>query len=474
MADTQTYSRTQNMLLTLLLLGDAVFGFAGLSIGYWLRFETPLRAVGVEAGATTTYINYLPLISLGAGFFIAAFTYLNLYDARFLLRPSRGYGVIFRAVFFWFIAFLGTSLVLKFEPPISRLFVAISCLTTLGVMVGWRALFHAWLSRSRIRASLTQRVVLVGWTQEAAAVADAILRDRNHPYEIVGIVTTPSAEIPAREKRYPVLGHVEQFENVLASQRIDVVVVADLDLEKERLMTVAALTEQYYATFKVIPSFFQIFVSNLRLQTISGVPILGVEELPILSLANHYLKRAVDIVGALVGLVLSAPIIAVLAFFIRRESAGPVFYRQVRVGLHGKWFRMYKLRSMKTDAEVDTGALWAVQDDPRRTKIGAFMRETNLDELPQFWNVLIGEMSLVGPRPERPELIAKFEREIPHYNPRHEVRPGMTGWAQVNGLRGNTDLAERIKYDLFYIENWSLWFDVQIMLLTFLRRHNAY
>ncbi|ATC62586.1 hypothetical protein CMV30_00570 [Nibricoccus aquaticus] len=475
MSAPQTYTRTQNSLLTCLLLGDALLCFAGLSLGYWLRFESPLRAIGIEADAGTTYASYLPLLSLGTGFFVIACTYLNLYDGRHLLRPNRARSIIGRAVFFWFAAFLGTSLVLKFEPPISRLFVAISCLTTVAVVIGWRTLFHAWLSRSPLRARLIQRVAIVGWTQEAAEVAEAIQRDRNHPYEIAGIVETPtpSATI-ARAPSYPIIGHIDRFEDVFTRHNPGIVIVADLELPKEQLMRAAALSEQYYAAFKVIPSFFQIFISNLRLQTISGVPILGVEELPILSLANGYLKRAIDLAGAVVGLLLSAPLIAILAILIKRESTGPVFYAQERVGLNGRWFRIYKLRSMRIDAETDSGALWAVKDDPRRTRIGAFMRATNLDEIPQFWNVLLGHMSLVGPRPERPELIARFEREIPHYNPRHEVRPGMTGWAQINGLRGNTSLAERIKYDLFYIENWSPWFDVQIMVLTFFRMKNAY
>jgi lipopolysaccharide/colanic/teichoic acid biosynthesis glycosyltransferase len=163
----------------------------------------------------------------------------------------------------------------------------------------------------------------------------------------------------------------------------------------------------------------------------------------------------------------------VLTVLITRESPGSVIYRQVRTGRNGKPFTIYKLRSMRLDAERN-GAQWAVANDDRRLKIGAFMREWNLDELPQFWNVLKGDMSLVGPRPERPELIEKFEHEIPHYNPRHTVRPGVTGWAQVNGLRGNTSLVERINYDLYYIENWSVSFDFQIMAKTFIGAKNAY
>jgi lipopolysaccharide/colanic/teichoic acid biosynthesis glycosyltransferase len=175
-----------------------------------------------------------------------------------------------------------------------------------------------------------------------------------------------------------------------------------------------------------------------------------------------------------VGILLSAPIIMVFAILVKRESHGPVFYKQVRVGRGGRTFRIIKIRSMRTDAEVETGAQWASENDGRRLHIGAFMRKWNIDELPQFWNVLKGEMSLVGPRPERPEFTKEFKYSVDYYNVRHTVRPGLTGWAAVNGWRGDTDLKERIRYDLDYIERWSVLFDFYIMLLTFLRNKNAY
>jgi exopolysaccharide biosynthesis polyprenyl glycosylphosphotransferase len=226
--------------------------------------------------------------------------------------------------------------------------------------------------------------------------------------------------------------------------------------------------------FKVIPSVFRIFSSGLALETIAGTPILGVTRLPLDHTVNVMAKRALDIVGAIVGLVLSAPIIALFGALVWIESRGSIFYRQRRWGYNGVPFEIIKIRSMKLDAEKATGAKWCVKDDPRRLRVGAFMRKTNIDELPQFWNVLKGEMSLVGPRPERPELIAGFKHEIPHYNARHTAKPGMTGWAQINGLRGDTDLGERIQCDLWYLENWSLWLDIQIMLMTFFKRDNAY
>ncbi|HRX56355.1 MAG TPA: exopolysaccharide biosynthesis polyprenyl glycosylphosphotransferase, partial [Verrucomicrobiales bacterium] len=195
--------------------------------------------------------------------------------------------------------------------------------------------------------------------------------------------------------------------------------------------------------------------------------------LPLHSAFNQYVKRAIDMVGAFVGLVLSVPILAVCGALIYLESPGPIFYRQRRLGRSGQIFEMVKLRSMRLNAETGGKIGWTVKDDPRRLRIGTFMRAWNIDEIPQFWNVLKGEMSLVGPRPERPELIEEFKEVIPHYNARHNIKPGITGWAQVNGLRGDTDLSERVRFDLHYIENWNVFFDFQIMVMTFFKRENA-
>ena len=449
--------------------------YCGLTAGYLLRFKTPLRQMGIET-ATINFEIYQPLLWIGTLFLIISYGYLDLYDPRLLLRPHRVMNIVMRGTFFWFAAFLGVSLTLKFEPNISRIFVAVSCLTTFTAIMIWRWLFFAWLSNSHWRERILQRVAYVGWTEDAKKLAEAIHADRNHPYDSCGVITTQTTR-DCGEQNFmgiPRLGDVSELERILVENLIDIVVVADLDLSRQELMKIGTTCERRYVAIKLIPSMFQVFVSNLRMQTISGVPILGVEDLPLRSLTNQLMKRAMDIVGALTGLLLSLPIMTVLAAIIKWQSPGPVIYRQVRTGRNGQPFIILKMRSMKLDAESNSGPQWAVESDPRRLRIGAFMRAWNLDELPQFWNVLMGDMSLVGPRPERPELIAKFEEIIPHYNPRHEVRPGITGWAQVNGLRGNTSLVERIRYDLYYIENWSLFFDIQIMLLTFLRRQNAY
>lgn len=474
MAAKRTYPRTQNYLLSLVLLGDVLFCYVGLTVAYLLRVKSPLRGVGVEP-SNITFEIYQPLLWLGTLFLVLTYSSLRLYDARLLLRPHRSTYIILRGTSIWLLAFLGFSLAFRLEPNISRLFMVLSCGTCMVCMVAWRYAFHQFISRSFWRERLTQRVVIVGWSSEAERLVEAIEKDRNHPYSVLGVIAT-KAEDAANPRRFlgaRFLGKSKDLDQILKNNLVDIAAVADLDLNTEEMGHIAHTCERLYVHFKIVPSFFQIFVSSLRLQTISGVPILGVEALPIAGWANQMLKRTVDIAGGMVGFLGSLPILVILGLVIRKQSPGPVIYRQVRTGRHGRTFVIYKLRSMRLNAET-AGAQWCVADDPRRLPIGAFMRKWNLDELPQFWNVLKGDMSLVGPRPERPELIEKFEREIPHYNPRHEVRPGLTGWAQVNGLRGNTSLVDRIRYDLYYIENWSIWFDFHIMLLTFVKRDNAY
>jgi exopolysaccharide biosynthesis polyprenyl glycosylphosphotransferase len=456
-----------------LIIGDGIASFLGLSAGYLVRFHTPLNQIGISAEASE-YGEYLPLIVFGTILFVLTYAYLRVYDGRLLLRPRRSLFLLWKGTLFWLAAFLGTTLVFKFEPAVSRIFAATSCITSLTIVGAWRYAFYRLLHSFNLHDRIVQRVILIGWSDEAARLVEAIQSDRNHPYRILGYVSVHAGTPAADQPSCTCLGTYADLEPLINQLDADIAIVVDLNITSSSVGEIASLCERLYVQFKILPNFFQIFLSHLRLQTVSGVPMMGIEELAITQPLNAFLKRAVDLVGAIVGLMVSGPIIGVLTILIRRESPGPVIYRQTRTGRDGRPFTIYKLRSMRLDAEKANGAQWAVEADPRRLKIGAFMRENNLDELPQFWNVLIGDMSLVGPRPERPELIRRFALEIPHYNPRHEVRPGITGWAQVNGLRGNTSLTDRVKYDLFYIENWTLWFDFQIILLTFFKKQNAY
>ncbi len=498
-----------------LLAGDTVVTFGGLALGYWLRYASPLARLGIDV-PDATFARYLPLLLVGVALLVGAFAQFGLYDTRLLLRRYQSLNAILKGAAFWLVTYLGISLVLKFDPPISRLFVLIAFLCVVVLLYAWRTLVYATITRPAVVEKLRRRAALVGWNDHGRALATEITRDPAHPFQLVGVITLdrdtspPFAPSPApapvtgqchvlsdissslprgtketchligdiESTAAPVksLGGVADLEAILAREPLDVLILTRLDLPRAEVQRIVETCERNYLEWKIVPGAFDIFLSGLHLQTIGRVPVLGVEELAIRRLFNRALKRAVDLIGSLVGMAVSTPLIAILAALIKRESpGGPVFFRQTRVGTGHQPITVWKLRSMAPDAATtDAAHQSTARNDPRVLQIGAFMRRWNLDELPQFWNVLRGDMSLVGPRPERPYHVDRLSTEIPHYLPRHLAKPGMTGWAQINGLRGNSDLAARVQHDIYYIENWSIWLDVQIMLLTFVRWKNAY
>jgi len=458
----------QSTLPALLLVGDAVATFGALSLAYWLRYNSPVGSLGLDV-PDATYARYLPLLLLGVGFLLAAFAHLGLYDSRLLLRKQQSLSTLARGTFFWLGAYLAFSLVAKIDPPISRLFVLVASLLVLLILGAWREGFYYILTHSALLPRVQRRVAVLGWNRDAATLVAELADKPAHPYQVAGCILPPGT--PAPDGPIRVLGASADLEAVLVREHIDVLIAASLDLPRDELERLTRICEQTYVEWKVVPTSFQIFLSGLTLQSVGSVPVLGVEDLAINRLLNRFAKRLLDVAGALFGLLASAPVVAVLALLIKRESpGGPVFFRQVRIGAGHRPFILYKLRSMTPDAaDRDHEQVSTRPGDARLLKIGAFLRRWNLDELPQLWNVLRGDMSLVGPRPERPLHVDQLSVSIPHYLPRHLVRPGMTGWAQVNGLRGEGDLEKRVSYDIYYIENWSFGLDVQILLLTFVR-----
>jgi exopolysaccharide biosynthesis polyprenyl glycosylphosphotransferase len=453
--------------------GDAVVVSACLLFAFWLRFDTGLRQFGVEAPGIElgSYLNY---IIFGSVSLLLVLAQKQMYESFWLLQRQSVLRAVIVACLVWGSAFLGFSLFFKFQPPLSRVYVALATLSAATGLYSWRRLFYSFLRQESIARKLRQKILVVGWTDYAGRLNEIIETDASHPYELVCCVAGPDGTFQQRppEKVRRVNNHNE-IRHLLRALSVDIVLVADLDVPVHALESLASLCEEELVQFKVVPSYFSILVSGLYLETSGGIPILGVSRLPLDRMFNRLIKRLLDIVGGIVGLLLSIPLIATFGALVYLESPGPIMYRQRRLGRNGKTFNMVKLRSMRLDAEQNGKVGWSTKNDPRRLRIGAFMRRWNIDEVPQFWNVLKGEMSLVGPRPERPELIRGFKHQIPHYNARHTVKPGITGWAQVNGLRGDTDLAERIIHDLYYVEHWSLLFDLQTIFLTFFKHTNA-
>jgi exopolysaccharide biosynthesis polyprenyl glycosylphosphotransferase len=473
-SDTTTRGRqASTSLLLTCLIGDTLVIFLALAFSSWLRFGTGLVKLGVAA-SSIHWTAYFGHAAFGTLLFVLLLPRRELYDPHRILKFRQIAFAIVRAAVTWVLVYIACSAFLRYEREISRVYVLVAFLVTTPTFVAWRWLLARAGSDEAVAERLRQRVLFVGWSDSARSLARAILADPSHPYDIVGYVPLRSDKKNHRPSVFVrQLGRYEEVGDILGWHNVDMVILADLNASATETAALANLCEKELVDFEVIPNCFQILLPCLRLQTVSGVPVLGISHFPSDKLFNVLAKQVLDFVGGAIGLLLSAPLIGVFAFLVYRESPGPIFYRQLRLGLHGRPFWIYKIRSMRCDAEGDGKVGWTTKDDPRRLRIGAFMRRWNIDELPQFWNVVKGDMSLVGPRPERPELITVFKEEISHYNARHSIKPGITGWAQVNGFRGDTDLHERLRHDLYYIENWSPFLDLQIMALTPFCHKNA-
>ena len=278
-------------------------------------------------------------------------------------------------------------------------------------------------------------------------------------------------------KGIPVIGEISGLTSILLENHLDeIAITLGLD-EYYRLEEIVGLCEKSGVHTKFIPDYNNIIPTRPYTEDILGLPVINIRHVPLTNNFLALLKRLIDIVGSVCGIVVTSPVMLLACLLIKITSPGPLIYKQERVGLHNKTFQMYKFRSMEVQKESEEKKAWTTKDDPRVTGIGKLMRRTSIDELPQLFNILKGDMSLVGPRPERPFFVEKFREEIPRYMVKHQVRPGLTGWAQVNGYRGDTSIRKRIEYDLYYIENWTLGFDVKILVLTIFKgfvNENAY
>jgi Undecaprenyl-phosphate glucose phosphotransferase len=294
-------------------------------------------------------------------------------------------------------------------------------------------------------------------------------------FEVVGFLDDDPGKTGSMICGVPVLGTTRQAEEVLAAQRIDQVFLT-LPLEAhKKILQILDLMARECVEIKLVPDILQYATIKAALEDVDGTPVINLSQMPLQGWSSM-MKRGMDLAIALAALVVLLPVLPILALAIWIEDHGPIFYRQERMGLDGRSFMILKFRSMRVDAESTSGPVWAIKDDPRRTRVGQFLRAWSLDELPQIWNVLTGDMSIIGPRPERPTFVREFKHKIPRYMLRHRVKSGITGWAQVHGWRGNTSIKKRIQYDLYYIQNWSLSLDFKILWMTirYALRLNAY
>ncbi|GMV49509.1 MAG: UDP-glucose:undecaprenyl-phosphate glucose-1-phosphate transferase [Nitrospirae bacterium] len=336
-----------------------------------------------------------------------------------------------------------------------------------------RVLFREALRFLRRQGYNQRHALVVGAGRLGRRVVDALARHPELGVKVHGYLSSASRVVGDRINNVPVLGRYDDLLDRVQSG-IDIVFVCLPPEDEPWAEKMFAVLSNTMVEVKALPAICEFVSLRAEAEIFEGLPLITLQGSPLHGW-NLVIKRAMDVVGATAALLLFSPVLLGVAALVKLTSPGPIFFRQLRMGLDGQAFEMLKFRSMKVDAESETGPVWTQPNDDRRTPIGAFLRRTSLDELPQFWNVLRGEMSIVGPRPERPEFIARFRETLPQYMLRHKMKAGITGWAQVNGWRGNTSLERRIEHDLYYIEHWSMWFDIKIMWLTlwrgFIHRH---
>jgi Undecaprenyl-phosphate glucose phosphotransferase len=467
--------RHNRLLVAFHVVSDALLGLSAFVVAYVLRFHTGLIPVTKGVPPLRQYINVLPFIVVVVplGFFLQ-----GLYRLRRGRSRVDDFFAVFvgsiLAVLFGVMAtlYVETYIVisardtgaLEVSQPVWLIFLILNVALTFAS----REFMREVLER-RWRAGIgLKKILIAGSGDLGRLVADKILEHRELGYQIVGFVDDRASGDHLGYRGFPLLGTLDDAAEITARESVDNLYVALPPEQHVRMLELLESTSREMVDVKVVPDLLQVIALRARLEDLDGIPVININEPPLQGF-NSLVKRAIDIgISAVALAVLSIPL-AVIAALVRLTSKGPVLFHQERMGLDGKPFAIVKFRSMYDDAERHTGPVWAVADDPRVTGLGRFLRRSNLDELPQLWNVLRGDMSIVGPRPERPHFVEQFKHKVPQYMLRHKVKAGLTGWAQVNGWRGNTALEKRIEYDLYYIENWSVRLDLKIMWLTLLK-----
>ena len=447
-----------------------------LTISYWLawyvRFRSGIFSSSVEA---VPYAVYMRALFVMIPAMLILYSACNLYSTHRLKGRRVEIASITQANVTGGLIFM-TALQLLHQEYWSRSMIFI--FFVFNVVLDVCARFFIWGSvcRMRKRGRNLKNVLLVGYSRAAEEYIDRVVQNPQWGYNIRGILDD-KVESGTLYMRVKVIGRIDNLMVILPENHLDEIAITLGLSEYYRLEEIVALCEKSGVHTKFIPDYNNIIPTKPYTEDILGMPVINIRYVPLSNTFPAAVKRLMDIVGSIICIILAAPLMLVCCAIIKTTSPGPVIFCQERVGLHNRPFMMYKFRSMVVQEAKTEKKAWTVRDDPRVTPIGRFMRKTSIDELPQLFNVLKGEMSLVGPRPERPFFVEKFQEEIPRYMVKHQVRPGMTGWAQVNGYRGDTSIRRRIDCDLYYIENWSIGLDIKILFLTVFKgfiNNNAY
>lgn len=463
-------ARRFKTLFSILLLGSDAFMLAvAFALAHRIRVVFPWPDVAIEIQRLR---DYWPVVVVFVASNLLVFFLLRLYHLlRATSRVDEFYAVFGGTILGTLLTVAIASLTLKntvFAVNLPRAMIVYAWIIGALLVIIGRWILHQFRGILQSQGYVQDRVLIVGAGDAAQLVVHKIQGSPFLGYRLLGLVADGSrlGSAPAIGG-FKVLGCTDDLPRLIDEQAVDEVIIAMPEADDDEMLRVASLAHRDRVSLKVFPTLFEMMAAGVTIDDLGGLPLLTIRDVALRGW-NLTFKRSMDLAGSAVGMVLLSPFLLLIAVLIKLDSPGPVFFVQERMGLDARPFLMFKFRSMRQDAEAD-GPAWTIRDDPRRTRLGALIRRYSIDELPNLINVLLGDMSLVGPRPEQPAFVRQFQTMVPRYMDRHHEKSGLTGWAQVNGLRGDTSIYERTKYDLWYIENWSVWLDVKILIRTCVR-----
>ena len=456
------------------VLIDACIIAVSYMLAWWVQFQLLNNTSGL------VFRHYMSILPLLVPLYVVIYALFGLYTTKSVRRKRVEVEKIVQANTIGLVLFM-TALFffrgnLEFTNHFSRMLLAWFYLINITLECLFRNFIRLALQHIREKGFNQKHMILVGYSRAAEEYIDRIKANPEWGYDIMGILDD-NVQPGMKYRGVEVIGRTEEIAGVLEAAKPDEIAITLGLSEYSKLEHIVAVCEKSGVHTKFIPDYNNIIPTRPYTEDLMGLPVINIRHVPLTNTFNAFMKRCVDLGGSVFAIILFSPVMLITAIAIKLTSPGPLIYTQERVSLHNKTFRMYKFRSMDVQSPKKERGAWTVPGDPRVTKVGKIIRKTSIDELPQLFNILKGDMSLVGPRPERPFFVEKFREEIPRYMIKHQVRPGMTGWAQINGYRGNTSIRKRIEYDLYYIENWTLGFDIKILFLTIFKgfiNKNAY
>lgn len=444
---------------------DALVIYASFCLSYAIRFRIPFtRNLFPQAPYYRLLWQYQTMLLISVPVCLVLYARFDLYKPKRFQTPMSEYKNLIKANTCAMIFFMICIVFLKME-HVSRSLLALFYFVCMFTTFLERFIIKSILQKARKRGRNLKHIIIIGFSPAAEAYIDRIKGNPQWGYMIHGIFDDNLTD-DFSYKDISCIGQIRDLEDFLQHSSMDEVAITLGLNEYHKLKTIVNKCEKSGVHTKFVPDYYTFIPTNPVTEDLMGLPVINIRNVPLTNTLNKFIKRTMDIFGSLICIVLFSPIMLVTALLVKKSSPGPVIFCQERVGLHNKPFKMYKFRSMGVQAPSKEAKAWTVHNDPRVTPVGKVIRKTSIDELPQLFNVLKGDMSLIGPRPERPLFVEKFKEEIPRYMIKHQVRPGMTGWAQVCGFRGDTSISGRIEHDIFYIENWTIGFDIKILFLT--------